>query len=282
MNGIEETPEHILHRAIELHEPTHIFGLLSGGDDSLTVVHWTHQQLGDLMDAAVHINTGIGIPQTRAFVDVICKRFQWKLLEYKAADCGQIYEEIVLEFGFPGPSLHNKMYCRLKERPLRALTKDHPGGNLLLISGVRQQESAKRMKLTEAVQKDGRRIWCAPFFHWSNDQVREYRAGIDLPKNPAKEYLCMSGECLCGAYARPNELKQIEMFFPETGAYLRDLERRVKAAGFPWGWDEAPPKWWGKMKSAQKVGQMDAFEEERAGEIQMLCTSCQFKQEIPL
>ena len=89
----------------------------------------------------------------------------------------------------------------------------------------------------------------------------------------------MSGECLCGAYARPNELKEIELWFPETGKWLRDLERRVRAAGFPWGWDESPPKWWSAMKKAKKYGQSDAFKEEQDSEIQMLCTSCQFKQE---
>jgi 3'-phosphoadenosine 5'-phosphosulfate sulfotransferase (PAPS reductase)/FAD synthetase len=274
-----ETPEHIIRRAIELYEPTHIFGLFSGGDDSLTVTHFAKRQLGTLIDAIVHINTGIGLPETRAFVDAACSTLGWNLLEYKAKDLAQDYEQIVLQHGFPGPSQHLKMFVRLKERALDALVRDHKGGHVMLISGVRQQESTKRMKLSEPVHKDGRKIWCAPFFYWSNDQVGDYRATLDLPKNPAKEYLCMSGECLCGAFARPNELKEIELWFPETGQYLRDLERRVKAAGFPWGWDEAPPSWWSKMQASKKAGQADAFEQERDDEIQMLCTTCQFKHE---
>lgn len=279
---VVETPYQIIRRAIDLYEPTHIFGLFSGGDDSLTVTHFASGQLGTLMDAVVHINTGIGLPQTRAHVDVVCDLFGWELLEYKAKDLGQDYEALVLEYGFPGPDHHTKMFNRLKERALRALTRDYPGGNVMLISGLRQQESGRRMRLkSEAVQKDGRRIWCAPFFYYSNDQVREYREKqlAHVPKNPAKEYLCMSGECLCGAYARPNELKQIEAFFPEMGNYLRNLEKRVRAAGFPWGWDEAPPAWWSKMKAAEKFGQSDAFVDELDSEIQMLCTTCQFKHE---
>lgn len=275
-----ETPEHIILRAIETYEPTHIFGLFSGGDDSLTVTHFAKQHLGDLMDAIVHINTGIGLPETRAFVDTACNALGWNLLEYKAKDQGQDYEQLVLAHGFPGPDHHTKMFNRLKERALRALNRDHPGGNIMLISGLRQQESGRRMRLkSEPIQKDGRRIWCAPFFYWTNDQVRDYRATMSLPKNPAKEFLCMSGECLCGAYARKGELTQIETFFPATGAYLRDLEKRVRTAGFPWGWDEAPPAWWSKMQAAKKIGQGDAFEQERDDEIQMLCSTCQFKHE---
>jgi 3'-phosphoadenosine 5'-phosphosulfate sulfotransferase (PAPS reductase)/FAD synthetase len=276
-----ETPEKIIRRAIDVHKPKYIFGMFSGGDDSLSATHAAREILGSDMTAVVHINTGIGIPEARAFVDVACDRFGWNLLEYKATDCGQVYEDIVLQNGFPGPGQHMKMFIRLKQRPLQALCRDFLGGNVLLISGVRQQESVTRMRLLHAVQKEQgtRRVWCSPFFYWSNDQVREYRTKLDLPKNPAKEYLCMSGECLCGAFAQPGELSQIETFFPVTGRYLRDLERRVRAAGFPWGWDEPPPIWWGRMQLAKKFGQSDAFEDERDDEIQMLCSSCQFKHE---
>lgn len=275
-----ETPEQIIRRAIDVHKPKYIFGLFSGGDDSLTVTHAAEQILGSDMKAVVHLNTGIALPEARAFVDVAVTELNWNLLEYKAKDQGQDYEALVLEYGFPGPDHHTKMFNRLKERSLRALGRDHLGGNIMLISGLRQQESSRRMRLkSEPIQKDGRRIWCAPFFHWSNDQVREYRAKLDLPKNPAKEYLCMSGECLCGAYARPGELSQIEAFFPRTGQYLRDLGDRARVNGFPWAWDEAPPRWWSRMKLAQKFGQSDAFDAERDSEIQMLCSSCQFKHE---
>jgi hypothetical protein len=91
----------------------------------------------------------------------------------------------------------------------------------------------------------------------------------------------MSGECLCGAFAKPGELKEIETWFPETGKRIRELERKVAAAGFPWGWEESPPPWWGKVKHAEKAGQDDAFQSELDSEVQMLCTSCQFKHENP-
>lgn len=279
-----ETPEQIIARAIAQHSPKRIFGLFSGGDDSLTVTHAARRMLGSAMDAVVHINTGIGLPETRAFVDTACEALDWNLLEYKAKDCGQDYEQLVLAYGFPGPRHHTKMFNRLKERPLRALDRDNQGGSNLLISGLRKAESGRRMRLkNEPIQKDGRRIWVAPFFYWSNDQIREYRERLAVPKNPAKEYLCMSGECMCGAYAREGEHSMVRDFFPKFGAYLDDLTRRVNANGFPWAWDDAPPKWWNRMKLAEKFGQWDLLQDELdtevASKVQMLCSSCEFKSE---
>lgn len=280
-----DTPEQIIRSAIEQYHPSHIFAMFSGGDDSLTVSHFAAATLGKRLAATVHINTGIGLPETRQFVGATCDQLGWYLAEYRAADQGQHYEQLVLAHGFPGPDHHRKMFNRLKERALRALTRDHPGGNVMLISGLRMQESGRRMRLKlEPTQKDGRRVWCAPFFYLNNDDIREYRRAAlrNVPRNPAKEYLCMSGECLCGAYARKGELSQIETFFPDTGRYLRDLQRRVRERGFPWNWDEAPPTWWCKRQIATKSGQMDAFENEFHSEVQMLCSSCQFRHDMDM
>jgi 3'-phosphoadenosine 5'-phosphosulfate sulfotransferase (PAPS reductase)/FAD synthetase len=274
------SPEEIMDRAIAEHRPAKVFGLLSGGHDSLTVTHWAAGYLKDRLDGIVHIDTGIGLPETQQFVVDTCKQFGWPLRVCRARDCGQVYEDLVLAHGFPGPDHHTKMFNRLKERPLRALLRDNPSGRVLFISGLRRQESGRRMRLkNEPVQREGRRVWAAPFFGWSNDQVRDYHTTHKLPTNPAKTYLCMSGECLCGAYARPGELTEIETFFPIMGKKLRDLEQRVRAAGFPWGWDEQPPDWWGKRQTAKKAGQADAFDAEAESEIQMLCSSCNFKYE---
>jgi 3'-phosphoadenosine 5'-phosphosulfate sulfotransferase (PAPS reductase)/FAD synthetase len=276
----------ILLRAVDEHEPAHIFGLLSGGHDSLTVTHFAESVLGNKLRAVVHIDTGIGIPETQQFVIDTCERYGWPLRIISALDARkadgtadpQDYRNIVLKHGFPGASSHRFMYIRLKQRQLDGLSREH-NGKIMLISGVRNEESVRRMGTAKEVQKEGRRIWVAPFLHMTADDLEGYRHVHRLPENPVKKILCMSGECLCGAYAKPNELKQIETFYPEVGKRLRDLEKEVAAAGFPWGWDEQPPAWWGKRKAAEKAGQVDAFQEEAEQEIQMLCTSCQFKYE---
>ena len=268
----------ILSSAIDEYKPAKVFGLFSGGHDSLTVTHFAAGVTK--LDSVIHIDTGIGIPETQQFVIDTCRGYDWPLKIYRAKDCGQDYDTIVKEHGFPGPNQHQKMFIRLKERPIDAMMRDNKGGLVMLISGVRLAESGRRFRtIAAAVQKKGRKLWVAPFINLTGDDVAEYRETFNLPNNEVKQYLCMSGECLCGAYAKPNELKQIETFYPETGAKLRQLERDVFAAGFPWGWDEKPPAWWGKRQAAIKAGQTDGFATEADEEIQMLCTTCQFKHE---
>jgi 3'-phosphoadenosine 5'-phosphosulfate sulfotransferase (PAPS reductase)/FAD synthetase len=280
-----KTPEEILDGAIGVYQPSHIFACLSGGHDSLTVTHFAENHLKEKLDAVVHINTGIGIEETREFVRNTCKDFGWKLLEYKATENTkadgtpdpQIYEDLVVERGFPGPHHHTKMFNRLKERQLNRLVREHKQGKrkIMLISGMRQQESVRRMGHKDPVQEQGRIVWVAPFFYLNSNQVNDYMVGFDLPRNPVKDLFCMSGECLCGAFAHKGELAELELHYPETAKKIREIEKKVRAAGFPWGWEEAPPAWWGKRKHAEKVGQADAFQQEAEDEIRMLCSSCE-------
>jgi len=52
----------------------------------------------------------------------------------------------------------------------------------------------------------------------------------------------MSGECLCGAFAKPNELEEIAFWFPDVAQEIHDLEHEVAATGkfkperCRWGW----------------------------------------------
>jgi 3'-phosphoadenosine 5'-phosphosulfate sulfotransferase (PAPS reductase)/FAD synthetase len=273
----------ILSRGLALN-PAHVFLLLSGGNDSASVTHFVATELrrANRPFRIVHINTGIGIPETREHVNLLCFRYRWQLIELRAKeDCGQDYEKIVMQHGFPGPSQHPFMYRLLKERPLRKLARDVEG-TLMLISGARLNESARRMRLVSGdTHREGRRIWCAPFYHLTNDDVVSYMEAEGVPESPVRQKLCMSGECLCGAYARPHELKEVTFFYPATGARLAALQARVRAAGFPWNWDEKAPPWWGRMRSAEKAGQADAFEAERNEIVtrMMLCGSCEARQE---
>ena len=56
----------LLDVAIRRYKPVAVFGMFSGGHDSICAVHMAAQR--PEFTAAVHINTGIGIEQTREFV----------------------------------------------------------------------------------------------------------------------------------------------------------------------------------------------------------------------
>lgn len=254
-------PTEIIDEAIKIYSPTHIFAMFSGGHDSYCATHIISQH--PRFDAVVHINTGIGIKETRQFIRDRCKYHDWRLLEYKAIENltakgipdPQIYQEIVLKYGFPGPGQHNRMYARLKERCIRMLIREHKvkySDKILLITGARKQESKRRMGHTTAIQKDGARIWVAPIVNWLKKDCLQYLDDNELPHNPVVDILHMSGECLCGAFAEKGELALIDIFFPETSKCILELQKKVRQAGFPWNWGEKPPQWFQEVKAGQK------------------------------
>ena len=256
----------ILNVAIKRHKPVAVFSLFSGGHDSLCAAHVASQHPN--FTACVHINTGIGIEQTRDYVRQTCKNFGWPLLEYRSADYTQNYEELVLERGFPGPFHHRKMYNRLKERSLAALTREHKTkrfDRILCVTGVRREESTRRMATSQTINREGARVWAAPLIDWTTTTKNEYMLTHNLPRNEVVDILHMSGECLCGAFAKPGELEEIGLWFPEEYRYIKDLEQRVKERGLPCEWGKRPPK-------ATPVDQMQAD--------LPLCVACTNKEEL--
>ena len=233
----------LLDIVIRRHGPVAVFGMFSGGHDSLCATHMASEH--PAFTAAVHINTGIGIEQTREFVRDTAQERGWPLREYRALDEGQDYDEFVLERGFPGPFAHRKMYNRLKERALRSLirdTKRKPSDRVLLVTGVRRAESTRRMGTVQPINRLGSQVWCAPLTWFAGTTKNAYMAEHGLPRNEVVDLLHMSGECLCGAFAKPNELEWIEACgFTDVVARIRSLEARAAEAGVPCKWGKRPP-----------------------------------------
>lgn len=235
----------VLDEARELHSPRAVFALFSGGHDSLTAtaVAFEWAQARDVPLKAAHINTGTGIPQTTEFVREICADRGWDLLEYTPP---VPYEEIVLEYGFPGPAQHGLMYQRLKERCLRQLVREHKEemkDRIMLVTGVRSEESLRRMRHVERIQREGAQVWAADIWNWTKVDCNREIERRGLPRNPVVDMLHMSGECLCGAFAKPGELKEIEGWFPEVAARFKELELKVEAAGLRGcRWGQRPPR----------------------------------------
>lgn len=252
LSDLRREARRILETAIDEYQPAAVFALFSGGHDSLTCTHMAAEILGDRLNGVVHIDTGIGIPETQQFVKDVCAERGWPLSIYRAVENTfadgtpnpQVYEDIVLEHGFPGGPAHQFMYTRLKQRQVERLVRDHRckrGGKVLLITGVRREESTRRMGTVQEVNAvKGGQIWVAPVLNFTSQDQHDYMVAHDLPKNPVKQKLCMSGECLCGAFAHKGELAEIEYWYPEVGARIRRLEQSVLAAhGRTNGWEGA-------------------------------------------
>lgn len=248
----------IIDEAIQEHSPSHVFGLFSGGHDSLCSTHLL--SLHEAFSGACHINTTIGIEETRAFVRRESAERGWGLREYFPP---KGYREIVLKHGFPGPGAHQFMYSLLKERCVRQIVRENKRSRfdrVGLVTGVRLSESERRMGHVQPIQRVGSQLWIAPILHWDDDDKLEFMSRHALPRNPVVDNICMSGECLCGAFAKKEELLEIELYYPETAALIRGIEREAEAAGVHAKWGTRPPK---------------STDPATAGG--MLCTSCNRK-----
>lgn len=216
------------------------YALFSGGNDSLASTHYAMEHGAD---EVLHINTGIGVPETREFVRETCKRMGWPLREEYPPDW--TYRDMVLRRGFPGPGGHRFAYSWLKERAIRKVVREAKArrfDRVRLITGVRRTESARRMGYVEPEFRTGAQVWTAPMFQLAKFQVIEYIEAHGLKRNPVTSVLGMSGECLCGAFAQPNEIVTIERHFPRVAQQIHELEIEAKSAGKHCVWGTRPPR----------------------------------------
>ena len=224
----------LIEQAIQEHPPVRaVYGLFSGGHDSLTSTSIAAQH--EDFTAAVHINTGIGIEDTREFVRETCKEQGWPLIELHSESK---YEDLVLNRGgFPqGPKSHSSMYYYLKQRPLDGLirdTKKHRGDRVVLVTGIRVAESVRRMNaaISVPIRRDGASVWVNPILEWSARDCNIYMEVMRLRRSPVVDLLHRSGECLCGALAREEEIHEIDLWFPTEAKRIHDLEATARACG---------------------------------------------------
>lgn len=249
--------------------------LFSGGNDSTVLAHLFRDQATH----AIHANTTIGIEETRVFVRNTCEEWGIPLIEEFPADTyrdlvlGNVRTkagEIVWTGGFPGPGAHGLMYQRLKERALDKARHTLGVANsktkaVLWLAGRRREESARREDVP-LFERDGTVIWASPLAMWTKADLTMYRLMCgDVPVNGVSEKLHMSGECLCGAFAKPDELEEIRFWYPDVAAAIDALMAEVRMCG-------ARP-------DRQVWGHGQGRAEGRAGR---LCQSCQDPNQLGL
>jgi 3'-phosphoadenosine 5'-phosphosulfate sulfotransferase (PAPS reductase)/FAD synthetase len=204
------------------------FVLFSGGNDSLVTTHYITEQTELDYESVIYLDTGIGLEETKNHVKSVCEQFDWPL---EIVETPKDYKEIVKEHGFPGPSSHRYMYVWLKERALAKLNRrdEYYGTRCGLYTGVRQDESQRRMGHV-AEKKEGSMFnWYAPMFDWTDEEMEKYRDEYNLPENPTYGKVHMSGDCFCGAYAnRDTELIDLQAHYPEMYEKLMEIEEEVK------------------------------------------------------
>lgn len=255
-----------------------VFWLSSGGSDSGNLGHLMRGRY----DGVLHVNTGVGIAETTQYVRDVAwewgdtihelrpkNSYRDLVLGHVIASTGPNAGKRAVWQGFPGPAGHKVMYRHLKDEPLMRFRRELLGDQkrlarkdrkrVIYLGGMRWAETERRFRNAEAIDADGSIVWVSPLVHWTDAHMREYRARhrCNLPHQHAKHMLCydnalplnevtthlhMSGECLCGAFAKPGELEEIEFFYPGATKPLRDLEQEAAAAGIPaCRWGKKPP-----------------------------------------
>jgi 3'-phosphoadenosine 5'-phosphosulfate sulfotransferase (PAPS reductase)/FAD synthetase len=243
-----------------------VYALFSGGHDSLATAHIASRERA--FAGCIHINTGTGIPDTTSFVRETCQRYEWPLIELSPAV--GTYERLVLERGgFPyGESSHNSMLFYLKQQPLARWFATTIGTSLFY-TGIRRDESVRRMGagISTPERRDGRKTWVSPILDWTALDVSRYIDARGLARNPVVDVLHRSGECLCGALARQDEIHEIDRWFPEVGARIHALERRCEGAGI------TACVWAGK--EARRINRRQLHLFPKSAVLPLLCSSCE-------
>jgi 3'-phosphoadenosine 5'-phosphosulfate sulfotransferase (PAPS reductase)/FAD synthetase len=230
----------LLSLAVRMYRPRKVWALCSGGNDSLCATHLATST--GLVSGVASINTTIGIALTREHANAVAARFGWPL-RWLTPPVG--YRELCARFGMPGPGGHNLIYQRLKERCILQLVRESKRrrrDRVMLITGCRLSESDRRMGHTEPIQREGSRLWVAPIINWSETQKLNYQLDNGIPRNPVTPILGISGECLCGAFAKPGEREKIARHFPEAEAEISACEAIAAVNGQPSRWGMRPHK----------------------------------------
>lgn len=272
-----------------------IVAAFSGGDDSIVATHFTNENYEGVI--TFNADTMVGLGPTRRHIEDVIERYGWdgrviraeaegppgesgtesnRLLREHWREGGSAYEEFVLNHGFAGPAMHARMYQRLKERSLNRLRREiaagRRGGRLIVVSGIRHDESAIRAGYKRSWQDQSRQgvTWVNPFYESTAAEFAMYRDEYGLPRNPVKERCGISGECCCGAFGSADERLQYREIDPEFADYLDALEVRVRER-FPWGWGQSSPSWW----RDQARGQRMMFEMTESDDpFQPMCVGC--------
>lgn len=248
-HGIDELlleSKDIVQRAIIEHQPYAVCLMLSGGDDSITALK-VALMLGVRIDYIIHGVTGTGLKDVRKYIYKVSNLTGIKLIEANAGTAFEDYVKRKVFFGV-GSTAHSFSYHILKVNPFdRAISKyirrNKPGRKILLLNGVRVEESENRAdNYGDNPYRELRgNIW-VNIIHWfTKKQCLELLNAEKFERSPVAIHLGRSGECNCGTMQ--NEAGRIACanYDPEWGEWMLAI-RKYCIAKFGWDINQNPNK----------------------------------------
>jgi 3'-phosphoadenosine 5'-phosphosulfate sulfotransferase (PAPS reductase)/FAD synthetase len=247
--------------------PYDSFALFSGGHDSLVATHYCMKN--DLAECVIHLDTNTGIDANEEFVRETCAKHDWPLEVYRAR---MTLAEFAKEWGFPKAGSHSWAYRYFKERPLARVSRDAVADTPKFYTGVRKDESTRRMENIEPEQECKGWIWMAPIADWTKDECEQYIDEHDLRRNPVVSDIHRSGECYCGAYAsRDIELIDLQANYEDHAEWLLEVEETVQEEIGR----EEDYCWWGTSGVSSERLQELVNTDDRE-DVPMMCQDCAF------
>lgn len=268
-----------------------IYGLCSGGKDSMSACTKAHEIRP--LDGIILVDTTIVARgniynkppyiASKAFaerlgVPFICirprddlkKGFHYvkNIAEYGT---GKTFENYCIKYGFPHAGQHDQVFRFLKKKALVGFVMDQTKvkERIGFISGVRSKESKRRLENAQLLGIDEdtpRIIWIAPIHSWSTEKVWAYTKEKDFQLSECYKILHLSGDCLCGAYAKKGEAGLISAFYEGTAEQLKRIEKvanKIHKGSNNWGRDES----------------MKAIKEQTKLSENFICSECEVEWE---
>ncbi|MEZ3117800.1 phosphoadenosine phosphosulfate reductase family protein [Halobaculum sp. MBLA0147] len=238
-------PDTILESVADKYPDRQTFALVSGGHDSTAAALAAINSPHVTVDAILYIDTGIGVPEAKRWVRAWAQTHDVPFRSVGAEYRRPIdeYHNLVANFGFPGPPSHEKMWINLKDKPLRGFIAAETDDPPVLITGIRKHESDRRAEIApdSGISTTNQAVYVSPLIDFTDSEIADYReanaADLEVPAyrehdddrgfNPVTEKLHTSGDCLCGAFGRRDELRELELFYPAVYDYLSTLEGHV-------------------------------------------------------
>jgi len=247
--------------------------MLSGGDDSITALK-VALMLGVRIDYIIHGVTGTGLKDVRKYVHSVAELCNIKLIE---ANAGSAFEDYVKRKGFfgVGTTAHSFSYHILKVNPFdRAISKyirkGVPGRKILLLNGVRVEESDNRADNfgDNPYRETRNNIW-VNIIHWfTKKECLTLLEAENFKRSPVAMALGRSGECNCGTMQDEAGRIACSMYDPEWGEWMKSIRRYV-IQNFGWDISQNPNK--KRMQEIRdEVAKLDTF--------QPMCVGCKAQQ----
>lgn len=248
-----QTPNQIMDEAIKVYELDSLYVLFSGGKDSVCVADFIAKNYPKQFKGVVFTNVGLGAQETRKFVIDYCKEKGWKLFLTWNVDEKRRFFNIVMREGFAYQGNHRQWMGMVKFQTWYYFMRDYVkplGESAAFISGVRKKESFRRNKISKFTKKpidiSADLIFIKPFLYKNGSQLWDYFIENKLKKTPVYEWLNRSGECYCGAFAEPWDLKLMETHDPLAYNTIKWMEKQIEIRGSnkakkynKWGYKES-------------------------------------------